>query len=132
MNSLLISVIGVIFICTLILATGIGAPITISTNKRVYEPGESVHIYIKNKSWKILRDSITLRIKDEKGKNIDETIFMLGWSPFKPGETIEHKWNQKGRIDGYGQVGEGKYIIWALTPEYKVSKEIEIRADREK
>jgi hypothetical protein len=132
MKVLLISIVTLIFICTFILVAGVRVPIAISTDKKVYALGEPVYIYIKNKSGRTIRESITLIIKDEKGRNIDETIFMLGWSPLRPGETIEHEWNQKGKIDGYGQVSEGKYIIWALMRGYKASKEIEIRSNGEK
>jgi hypothetical protein len=117
--------------CGLILSllfwsAAVPSPIELTTDKAIYKPGEEVHIRIKNISSKVLRGSITLTIKDEKGKIVDELVILLDWPPLKPGEAIRHKWNQKGRVDGYGQVSEGKYILTAGGEGYKVSKEIEI------
>jgi hypothetical protein len=102
-------------------------PIELTTDKDVYKPGEEVNIRIKNISNKVLRGSITLTIKDEGGKVVDELVILLDWPSLKPGESIKHKWNQKGRVNGYGQVGEGKYIITAVGEGYKISREIEIK-----
>ena len=91
-----------------------GSPkIELSTDRSVYKIGEPVLIHIKNMSLFPIRDSVTLNIKDEDGKIVDTLVIMTGWSPIHPLKSIEHEWNQKGKIDGYGQVKLGKYTISA-------------------
>jgi len=125
MNALLFSITACTLVC--IFVACVGTPIEIITDKDVYDVGETVHILIKNKSGKTIRDSITLRITDEEGNSVYEELMMVGWSELKPGESWECEWDQKS-IRQKGSI-EGKYTIWAMTREYKVSKEIEIRSN---
>ena len=122
MNALLFSITACALVC--IFVACVGTPIEVITDKEVYDVGETVHILIKNKSEKTIRDSITLRITDEEGNSVFEEIIMTGWSPIKQGECWECEWNQEGITNG-----PGKYTIRAMTKDYKASKEIEIRSN---
>ena len=82
-------------------------PIEVTTEKSVYKIGEKVVIKIRNNGKLELRDSITIRIKDADDQKVFETIYMGGWSPIAPGDSIEEIWHQEGIKEG------GKYQVCA-------------------
>ena len=65
----------------------------VTTDKPAYKAGETVTISINNTGYRPIRDSLTLSICDEEGNVFASVVFLLGWAPLLPGESITMDWS---------------------------------------
>jgi len=89
----------------------------VTTDKPAYKAGETVIISINNTGYRPIRDSLTLSICDEEGNVFASVVFLLGWAPLLPGESITMDWstNIPGEytviVKGAGGGGSAEFTV---------------------
>jgi hypothetical protein len=107
--------------------TGTETSIDVETNKKFYDPGETVTITITNTGTQTLSGMPSCHITDENGNIVTTFYFAAVIWQLEPGESITLTWNQ---VDDNGNaVSPGRYVVWGSFGGYSDSEVFYIREE---